>query len=223
MTEHTDTTSAPASTPTVRRSWLIGGGAALAAALLAGGGVAIGVALTAGDDRGLASVADQRPVADQRVDAAPSADPAPGADTAAGAAPGAATAADLVAVAAAARSVAEGEIASIDLQRDGSWEVQLDTATGDETEVRVGADGTATVTGTDRDDEPADALLDDAEIERIVAAALAEFDGTIVEVAAADDGDRPYDATVRAADGRVFDLELDAAFAVVSTELDEED
>ena len=114
------------------RTWLIAGGAVLAAAVLAGGGIAVG-----------AAIADETDDDDDRASAAPSrmttATRQSQADI------GSDSAAELSEIIAAAADSAEGDAVGIEARRDGSWDVQFETSTGDETEVHVMADGTTEV------------------------------------------------------------------------------
>ncbi|KAA9089185.1 hypothetical protein [Microbacterium radiodurans] len=223
------TTAAAAPAPKRRgRLALIAGGAVLGAALLAGGGVAVGAAIADDDDD------DDR--ASARVDdrtgttGATGATDAPGTTGTTGttaSAWGAASADELDEVAQAASAVAEGQPVSIDANRDGSWDVTLRGADGGETEVRVAADGSAAVRETeapDGDDTAPRNILDAATLRSIVDAALAESaaaGGRVVDVDADDDSRSPFDVTILVADGRTVDVELDAAGAVLRTDLDD--
>ncbi|MCM3778706.1 hypothetical protein [Microbacterium hydrocarbonoxydans] len=218
-----------------RRGWLIGGGIA-AAVLLAGGGVAVGAAIgdEFGDDddrpgfsegpRGDEDAPDQGqrgggPGDDRdedRRDEGPSDGPVTGIGTD--------SADDLIDVANAARGAAEGEVTSIDAKRDGTWEVELTNGTGGETEVRVDAEGSATVISSDdeADDDTAPAyVLDDAALRALVAAALDEADGLITDLDVDDDAASPYDARVVSSDRRSVDIDFSADFAVVGTDTDD--
>ena len=230
---------APAARNGRKRGLLIGGGV-LAALLLAGGGVAVGAAMGdefgddddrpgfsdgPRDDEGPAQdQQDGRPGDDRRDDRRD--DDGPGAGPGKGpvAGIGTASADELVDIANAARGAAEGEVTSIDAKRDGAWEVELTTATGGETEVRVDAEGTATVVSSqdEDDDDTAPAyVLDDAAIRALVAAALDEADGLITDLDADDDASSPYDAQVVTDDRRSIDIDFDAEFAVVGTDSDD--
>jgi len=226
-------TAAPAPAKRSRRGWLIGGGIA-AAVLLAGGGVAVGAAIgdEFGDDDGRPGFSDGprgdddaapgqgqqggRPGDDRggdRRDDGPSDGPVAGIGTD--------SADDLIDVANAARGAAEGEVTSIDAKRDGTWEVELTNGTGGETEVRVDAEGSATVISSDdeADDDTAPAyVLDDATIRALVAAALDEADGLITDLDVDDDASSPYDARVVSSDRRSVDIDFSADFAVVGTD-----
>lgn len=103
-------------------------------------------------------------------------------------------------------------------------EVQLTTATGDESDVRVDDDLKASVVATEKadDDDTGPTLtLDDETIRALVEAALAEADGMITDLDADADDVSPYDASVLTADNRSVDIEFDASFAVVGTDLDD--
>ncbi|MFS0853508.1 hypothetical protein [Microbacterium sp. 179-I 3D4 NHS] len=230
----TDQSAAPAaSAPPVdaapkrgrKRGLLIGGGIA-AAVLLAGGGVAVGAAIADefddDDDRPSMSDGprhDDRGERDERGEG--QRPPAGGRGPVTGI--GTDSADELVDIAAAAREAAEGEVTSIDAKRDGTWEVQLETATGDESEVRVDADLEATVVSTDAadgDDSGPTLSLDEETIRSLVAAALDEAEGMITDLDVDGDDVSPYDASVLTSDRRSVDIEFDAQFAVVGTESD---
>lgn len=223
--------------PGRKRALLIGGGIA-AAVVLVGGGVAVGAAVSDefGDDDDRPSISDgQRPDADDRGGQPgqpgqdrgdDDRDDQPGAPQGGGPVSGIGSdsADDIVAIAEAARGAADGEVTSIDAKRDGSWEVQLTTAAGDETDVRVDADLAASVISNDPadgdDDAPALTLTDDA-IRSLVAAALDEADGMITDLDVDDDGASPYDVSVLTGDNRSIDIDFSADFAVVGTDIDD--
>lgn len=197
------------------RNLFIAGGAVLAAAALAGGGIAVGAAIADemdddDDDRTSASTASD----DDRADD----------DTPAGAQSadrGTASADELNEIIAAAAESAEGDAVGIEAEDVGSWDVQFETPAGDETEVRVTADGATEVisTGTaDADDSPAQGVLDVQTVDALVAAALAEVDGKIIDVEIDDDTPSPFDVSVLRADGTTVELVLDADMKVVSTD-----
>ena len=135
---------------------------------------------------------------------------------------GARSAAELAETVAAASTAAEGDATAIEAQRDGSWDVTLRGGDGSETEVRVSADGAASVRATDGVDDDAPAgVLDDATIASVVDAALAEVDGRVTDIEVDDDAARPYDVTVLASDGRWVEIDLDAQFAAVQSGSDD--
>lgn len=227
-------TPAPAQQPvaaaperrTRARGWLIAGGAVLAGALLAGGGVAVGAAIAdeAGGDDAAAAVAEDSDEdtsgSSSGQTAADDADDADDADASDGAPSDAGTtsADDLITAMDAATAAADGEPVSIELQRDGAVDVTLEAADGAETEVRVSAEGEASVVST----EPAEAndqgpavVLDADAIRSVVEAALAEQDGRIVEIDVDDDTTSPYEVSVVTGDRATVDVHLDADFAVV--------
>lgn len=219
--------SAPAEgKPRRKRALLIGGGIA-AAVVLVGGGVAVGAAIAdeLGEDDDRPSVSDGPRQDDDRNDRAEDGrtdDDAP-ADTPS-ATTGADSADELIEISAAARGAAEGEVTSIDAQRDGTWEVQLTTASGDETTVRVDDARAATVVGTeaaDADDSGPALTLDDDAIRSLVDAALAEADGMITDLDVDSDDISPYDASVLTTDSRSIDIDFTAEFAVVGTDTDD--
>lgn len=223
--------AADAPKPRRTRALLIGGGIA-AAVILAGGGIAVGAAIgdEFGDDDDRPSVSD-----DARHDDAPAdrgdhrgdRDDDEGGSNGGGTPAtgiGTASADELVAIADAARGAAEGDVTSIDAKRDGTWEVQLTAANGDETDVRVDADlGTSIVStdAADGDDTGPALLLDEATIRSLVAAALDEADGMITDLDVDSDDVSPYDASVLTTDNRSIDIDFDSAFAVVGTDTDD--
>ncbi|AZS42315.1 MULTISPECIES: hypothetical protein [Microbacterium] len=226
------TPGATASSPKAgrKRALLIGGGIA-AAVVLAGGGIAIGAAIgDEFDDDDRSSVSDGPRKDDSedhgRPDDGPRSDdrgdtPSNGRGPVTGI--GSASADELIAIADAARGAADGDVTSIDAKRDGTWEVQLSTAAGDETEVRVDKELAATVASTDAadgDDTGPTLILDDETIRALVAAALAEAEGMITDLDVDGDDVSPYDASVLTADSRSIDIEFDADFAVVGTDID---
>lgn len=208
-----------------RRTALFAGGAVVAAALLVGGGAAVGAAVADDDDEDDDRVTSLSS-SDDRVDDATGSDRDSAAAGAAGAtdAYGAASLDDLTAVSDAARGAAEGDIVSLDADRDGTWDVQLIAADGSETGVRVAADGTATVRETeaaDADDDAAQNVLDAATLRTLVEAALAEADGRIIDVDADDDPRSPFDVSVLTSDRGVVDVTLDIDGTVLGTEIDD--
>ena len=213
----------PAATPRRRRALLIGGGIA-AAVVLVGDGVAVGAAIgdELGDDDDRTSVSDgpRHDADDDRDD--------DGGPSATGQGPvtgiGTDSADELIEIADAARGAAEGEVTSIDAKRDGGWEVQLTTAGGDETEVRVDEKLATTVVSSeaaDGDDSGPTLVLDDAAIRSLVSAALAEADGMITDLDVDGDDVSPYDASVLTSDNRSIDIDFTAEFAVVGTDTDD--
>ena len=208
--------------PRRTRALLIGGGIA-AAVVLVGGGVAVGAAIgdEIGDDDDRTSVSDgPRHDADDRDDDGGSTSSAQGPVTGIGTD----SADELIEIADAARGVADGEVTSIDAKRDGAWEVQLTTAAGDETEVRVDEKLAATVVSTeaaDGDDTGPTLVLDDEAIRSLVSAALAEADGLITDLDVDGDDVSPYDASVLTTDNRSIDIDFTAEFAVVGTDTDD--
>lgn len=216
------TTSVPAATAATpprrgRRTALFAGGAVVAAALLVGGGAAIGAAVADDDDD------DDREaglVSDERRDA-----PGESSNGAAATQPyGAASVDELERVADAARGAADGSVVSIDADRDGTWDVQLVAADGSESEVRVAADGTATVRETEAaeaGDAAARNVLDAATLRSMVEAALAEADGRIVDIDADDDARSPFDVSVLTADRGIVEVTLDVDGSVLRTETDD--
>ena len=222
--------------PGRKRALLIGGGIA-AAVVLAGGGIAVGAAIGdefGDDDRPPMSGGPHHDDADDHGQRGDDGDrggdrggEGRGDGTSNGRGPvtgiGTASADELIRIADAARGAADGDVTSIDAKRDGTWEVELTTAAGQETEVRVDKDLKATVIKTDTTDgdDTAPALtLDDATIRALVAAALAEADGMITDLDVDGDDVSPYDASVLTSDSRSIDIDFDADFAVVGTDTD---
>lgn len=241
MTEH----NSPETTPTTplapepaqqkkafpKRTALLVGGGVLAGALLVGGGIAIGGALDDDDDdrddRALAGASQSAPA----NDASPSASPSAGNSGSAQGATGTADPAELSEIIASASAFAAsdglgGEPTAIDAKRDGGWEVRFEAGNGDETEVYVGTDGALRIVETDPadgDDQGPAGSLDEATVASIVEAALAEADGTITDIDLDDDARSPYDVTVLLADRSTVDIDLDADFAVIGTDVDRDD
>ncbi|NJI61055.1 PepSY domain-containing protein [Microbacterium oxydans] len=215
--------------PGRKRALLIGGGIA-AAVILAGGGIAVGAAIgdEFGDDDDRSSMSDGprhdegAPQGDhdddrQDDDSTSSNDRGPVTGI------GTASADELIEIADAARGAAEGEVTSIDAKRDGTWEVQLTTTDGTETDVRVDENLAASVIETDPadgDDTGPALTLDDAAIRSLVDAALAEADGMITDLDVDGDDVSPYDASVLTSDNRSIDIDFSADFAVVGTDID---
>lgn len=231
--EHTaaqPTASAPAEAkPRRKRALLIGGGIA-AAVVLVGGGVAVGAAIAddLDDDDDRSSVSDgPRDDADAGGDQRDDEQSDDGDTPADGQGPvtgiGTDSADDLIEIADAARGAAEGEVTSIDAKRDGTWEVQLTSAAGDEAEVRVDDELAATVISTEAaegDDTGPALTLDDDAIRSLVSAALAEADGMITDLDVDSTDVTPYDASVLTSDNRSIDIGFTPEFAVVGTDTD---
>jgi len=214
-----------------KRALLIGGGIA-AAVILAGGGIAVGAAIgdEFGDRDDRPSMSDGPHHDDDHGQRGEGRDdrhedgngPSNGGGPVTGI--GTASADELITIADAARGAAEGEVTSIDAKRDGTWEVQLTNAAGDETEVRVDKGGSASVIATDAadgDDTGPALRLDDGTIRALVAAALAEAEGMITDLDVDSDDVTPYDASVLTSDNRSIDIDFDADFAVVGTDIDD--
>lgn len=223
-----------------RTKGLLIGGGIVAALLLVGGGVAIGAEIAdENDDDDRSSVA-QGPRGDEDGSGQQGGKPA-GPQTGvqgddrdddrdddnrndSANLTGATSADDLITVAEAARAVGEGEVISIDAEPNGSWDVQLETETGDETDVTIAADGSATVRSTeaaDANDDVQTVFLTDQTIRDLVTAALAEQDGSIVDIDADDSATDPYDVSILTADAQLIELRFDADLALVGTETDD--
>jgi hypothetical protein len=208
-----------------KRKLLVAGGSILAALLLAGGGIAVGSAIADeadDDDRDGASASE---VSEQDEDDNQDDNQDDDADDTASAADHGTTSADeLIEIVDAAASEADGTAVSIDAGPDGSWDVEFRAASGDETEVRVASDGTAKVISTEAaesDDAAPEGGLDADTITALVAAALDEVDGEIVELETDDDTTSPYDVSVLAGDGRTVDIALDSDLKVIATDTDD--
>lgn len=220
VVSRTETSPTPAPGDRARRSrartLLFAGGGVLAAALLAGGGVAVGAAIADeidddDDDDRTSSISDDG-----------AGDDASGTGTGGGSADIGTTSADeLNDVIETASAEAEGEPVGIEANSDGSWDVQFETTAGDETEVRVSSDGSVAVMSTDAadaNDSAPEGVLDAATVDALVAAALAEMDAKIIDIEIDDDVASPFDVSVLQADGVTVDIDLDADFAVLSTD-----
>ena len=216
--------------PSRRRSLLIGGGAALAAAVLIGGGVVVGAAIAddfeTDDDRASSDTAEQDDADSDADDTADSddADDTADAETASGA--GTASASELLEIIETAAAEAEGEPVAIENTGEGVWDVEFVTAGGEETEVRVAADGNSTVLSTeaaDQDDQAPEASLDAETLEALLEAALADTDGTVIEIEIDGDTASPYDVTVLTAGGATADIALDSAFRAVTADAADSD
>jgi hypothetical protein len=209
------------------RTLLVTGGAVVAAALLAGGGIAIGTAVADDDDDRddeAALVADDRSADDSAGEGATDVDDS--AASGAAAESGSADPDELNEVIAAAAAVGDdlGVATAVDAVRGGGWDVRFETEAGDETKVRVSADGEARVTETeaaDADDSAPAGTLDAATVRSLVDAALAEADGTIVEIDVDGDAAAPYDVTVLLSDRTTVEVELGPDFAVLRTDTDD--
>lgn len=226
-----DSTSVPFDqsppTRTRSRSLLIGGGAVLAGLLFVGGGVAVGAAIAddRDDDRDSSAVGPQD---GQNAPGEQSAQQEQSAQDGTSAVPptdlGTDSAADLIQIVADASKLADGDAVAVEAERDGAWDVTFVSDAGDETEVRVPVAGAATVLSTepaDADDTRAAAVLDDATIDALVAAALADTDGRILDLEIDDDSGLTYDVVVLAADGRTVDLDVATDFTVTSSRIDD--
>ena len=220
-TTTTPTTGKPPTSD--KRKLLVAGGSILAALLLAGGGIAVGSAIADeadDDDRDGASASE---VSEQDEDDNQD-DDADDDDTASAADHGTTSADELSEIVDAAASEADGTAVSIDAGPDGSWDVEFRAASGEETEVRVASDGTAKVISTEAaeaDDAAPEGGLDADTITALVAAALGEVDGVIVELESDDDTTSPYDVSVLTGDGRTVDIALDADLKVIATDTDD--
>jgi uncharacterized membrane protein YkoI len=211
------------------RTLLIAGGSVLAAAVLASGGIAVGAAIaddTGDDDRDSSSESDDSTSEDNADDSAndsgddDAGDSSDDDDAAGMADVGSNSADELNDLISTASASADGEAVAIEANRDGSWDVTFETSGGQESDVRVTADGTAEVVSTDAaegDDSAALDSLDAARVDALVAAAMAEVDGKITDIELDDDTASPYDISVVTADGHTVELDLDKDMNVLST------
>lgn len=229
--------AAPAGRSRKRRNLLIGAGAAVALLAVGGGAFAVGAEVGEEDDDrpGLhaAPAVDDR--ADDDHDHDDNAreddnddedrdDDRSGASDAVGTLP-ASDAASLRAAAEKAIAAADAEGAvSIDVER-GGYEVEVRLPDGTEPDVFVTSGGSTEVRTEDDTETDADPLLDLAELDAIISAALtaAEADGagTVEAVSASDDTGVAFEVSVRLADGADVDVDLDADLAAVRVDLDD--
>jgi uncharacterized membrane protein YkoI len=193
---------------TTKKTWLIAGGAGLVLVL---GGTGAAFAATSGDDDTLTGTNLTK-------------------------------ATDAALAAAGPGTVIDAETSD---DADHAYEVELRAEDGTETDVKLNADfGVVTSTvdtdddgGNDRDDndnddndhdrddtDADDAPITDAERTSVEAAAIAAAGaGTVTDLERSDDVGVAWEIEVRAADGTETDVELDAALAVVTTEVDLDD
>ena len=218
VVSHPDPGSDPKPRRRSTRTLLIAGGAVLAAAVLAGGGIAVGAAIADDaddDDRTTAS----RTSDDDDSDGDDSDGDAAASDQSA--VVGTDSADELNEIIATASKSAEGEAVGIEANGDGSWDVQFETSTGAETEVRVASNGSADVLSTnaaEADDSAPQGSLDTDTVDKLVAAALAEVDGKVVDLEIDDDSASPFDVSVLRSDRRTVDLALDSDLKVVTSD-----
>ncbi|SDG90974.1 hypothetical protein [Microbacterium pygmaeum] len=180
----------------------------VAALALVGGGVAVGAAIADddGDDRDDVAESTQQ-TSDETVRGSSSAD-------------------ELIDIVQSASASTDGVPTALEASRDGSWLVQFTTDAGDESDVRVSADGTATVGETDpagADDVAPTTQLDDTTVRALVDAALAAADGAIVSLDVDDNPADSYEATILGSNGTLTELSLDGSFAVTNSETDNND
>lgn len=206
-------------------------GAAAAGILLVGGiGAGIGFALADldddDDDRFEGSPAStSAPLvtagdgdADDAEDADDAADAA---EDAAAAAAGPADADDFVAAIDAAIAAADAKGAT-SIEREGAgWSVDVVLADGTEADVRVAADGAATVRPDDDAKPSTDPLLDTSRVADIAAAAIAAAGGGAVDSIETDaDDSHAFDVSVDLGGGRDADVALSDTLQVVQVEQD---
>ena len=134
--------------------------------------------------------------------------------------------------AAAERAAGGGDVLDVETSDDPgeAYEVEVRLADGTEVDVTLdddlavvhqeseGPDGDDRADGDDADDR----VLADAERAAAEKAALAAVGGgTLLELEAADDPGVAYEASVRDGAGAVWDVDLDASYAVVARRLDD--
>jgi hypothetical protein len=207
---------ATATKPSRRRTVLITGGAVLAAAVLIGGGVAVGAAMADENDDERDTISD--PTQSDDNDANDDSDASDAASVA-----GTASVEELLDIIETASAEAEGEPVEIEAGDAGSWDVLFATTAGDESEVRVQADGSAVVVGTevaDQDDRARESSLDSTTVESLVTAVLGDTDGTVIDIEIDSDTVSPYDVTVLTADRKTVDIALDSDFTVLTADSD---
>lgn len=124
------------------------------------------------------------------------------------------------AVAAASAEVADGTVTGVE-QEDGGYDVELRRADGTEVDVRLDTNFAVVKTDTEDDDDgEGDPALDEATRTRAAEAAIASVgEGTVAGVESDDGG---YDVDIRRADGTEVEVDLDANFAVVNSETDDD-
>lgn len=185
--------------------------AGIVAGLLVAGGVgaAIAVGVTGDDDQGDSAASGS---------ATPGPEPTPSAT--AGDQDTAEDVSDVDAIVSAidaARVVADGLPVGVEERSDGTWRVELEDASGRETDVVVDESGARVV---ERDDDDDDDGMDGIELTRdvvqaVVDAATADTPGRVVEIQTdADADDDRFEVDVRTSDGRVVELDLDASYTV---------
>jgi hypothetical protein len=198
-----------------KRTLLIAGGSVLAAAVLAGGGIAVGAAIADEMDENDGDRSSASTTSEDDAD-----------DSASGGAAtdiGTDSADELNEIIAAASASAEGDAVGMEANSDGSWDVSFEKGTGEETDVRVTADGSAEVVATDAadgDDSAPLGVLDPETIDALVAAAMADVDGRITDLEIDDDPASPFAISVVQANGRSLDLDLDPEMKVLSINTD---
>lgn len=207
------------------RPALIGAAAAGILLLVGGIGAGIGFALADldddDDDRFEGSPASTSAPLVTAGDDADDADDADAADDAAEDAAGPADADDFVAAIDAAIAAADAKGAT-SIEREGAgWSVDVVLADGAEADVRVAADGAATVRPDDDAKPSTDPLLDTSRVADIAAAAIAAAGGGAVDSIETDaDDSHAFDVSVDLGGGRDADVALSDTLQVVQVEQD---
>ena len=119
-----------------------------------------------------------------------------------------------------ATSVVAGAPSGIDLNRDGSWDVEIMESANTEVTVRIHPDGTTQVVDSDR--EETTGTLSQADITKIFDVALTDTSGTIVSLDADDGQDREaFTVEVLNTDGtQVTELDLDSNYTIIDREVE---
>ena len=214
------------------KKWPVWAGGAVVVALVAGAiGVAIGTSNNDNDDSANAAntVEAVKPV--ETVEAIDEADEAEEIETAepdetqmpantASAATGISTVEEAAAHFNTATSVVAGAPSGIDLNRDGSWDVEIMESANTEVTVRIHPDGTTQVVDSDR--EETTGTLSQADITKIFDVALTDTSGTIVSLDADDGQDREaFTVEVLNTDGtQVTELDLDSNYTIIDREVE---
>lgn len=135
-------------------------------------------------------------------------------------------------VAAAAVRVAGGGTATdVETSDDPGEAYEVDVRRGDGSEVEVTLDKDLKVLHQEHDDDADDSRVGDDSTDRVPtpaerasasrAAMAAVGGGTVVKVETSDDGPETYEVTVLDEAKKVWDVELDAGFKVLSRKLDD--
>jgi uncharacterized membrane protein YkoI len=117
-------------------------------------------------------------------------------------------------------AVGDGDVTDVEQDDDGTYEVEIRLPDGTETDVDLSSGFEVVRTEADGTDDTDGQPVDDETRTRASDAALAEVGGgTVVSVETDGTG---YEVEVRAEDGTETDVDLDADFQVVATEVDDD-